>query len=193
MVVDGDRRPRVGLGLGVFVVGRRVAVAVDLVMNLPATVRNIYHGSNGDQTKTLYARLAALGPVGEVALNLFRACKNSERAKVYRGGQPGRGSYKRMAYDRKSWAVGNVCAVLETHAAALGTVWGWQCDEATPGFEWVLYVETPHGQVSFHARSRGTGPDYPHTWDGVKEASAERVITWCEALVGTGAVLEVAS
>jgi hypothetical protein len=43
----------------------------------------IYHGSNGALTVDLYARLEALGPAGIVAMNLFRAAKASERAKVY--------------------------------------------------------------------------------------------------------------
>lgn len=156
-------------------------------MKLPATVRNIYHGSNGDQTKALYERLATLGPVGEVALNLFRACKNSERAKVYRGRR-----YRGAAYDRKSWAVENVCTVLETHASSLGIVWGWQRDDSTPGFEWVLYVDILFGQVSFHAPSRGIGPDYLNSWDGEKGASPERVIRWCESLLTPEKCLAVA-
>src|ERR1700676_464322 len=60
-----------------------------------ATILSIYAGSNGDATKALYASLEKRGPVGLIALNLFRACKASERAKIYRGR-----SYKGAAYDK---------------------------------------------------------------------------------------------
>jgi hypothetical protein len=56
----------------------------------------VYEGSNGDATRVLYARLEALGPIGAIAVNVFRAHKSSARAKVYRGGERGRGSYRRM-------------------------------------------------------------------------------------------------
>src|SRR4051812_6270821 len=114
------------------------------------TVQETYDGSDGDATRALYASLASLGPVGIVALNLFRAAKNSARAKKYRGGLPGKGSYRSMAYDRKEYAIRCLCDPLIEHAAALQIVWGWQHDPATPGYEWVLYVEVPgFGQASY--------------------------------------------
>jgi hypothetical protein len=144
----------------------------------------IYAGSDGEATKALYARLDRLGPAGLVAQNLFRAQKASQRAKVYRGGVPGRGSFSSMAYGRKSWAISNLCAILEEHGAALGLQWGWQRDDAEPGHaQWVLYVDVPTGQVSFHATARLTGPDYPHAWDGVVNASVGRILRWCEQLL----------
>lgn len=161
-------------------------------MNLPPTARNVYHGSDGDATRALYARLEALGPSGRIAVNLFRACKSSERAKVYRGGVRGGGSYRSMAYGRKEWSLGNLVETLQQEAAALSIRYGWQEDPATPVYSWVLYVElpTPFGQVSFHASRRGAGPDYPGCWDGVRGASAERVIVWCEHLLMAGDLLE---
>ena len=65
----------------------------------------IYYGSDGESTKALYARLWKLGPVGVIAVNLFRACKCSERAKQYHGGIRGKGSYRSMAYERKQWSI----------------------------------------------------------------------------------------
>lgn len=56
-------------------------------MSALVDVVRIYDGSDGDATKALYERLAKLGAIGEIALNLFRAHKNSARAKVYRGGR----------------------------------------------------------------------------------------------------------
>lgn len=150
-----------------------------------AYIMEIYTGSNGDRTRTLYEALALVGPIGEVATNLFRAVKASERAKVYRGGQRGKGSYRRMAYDRKGWALDNLTKALTAHAAELGIVWGWGEDRATAGYSHVLYVETAAGQISFHSPNRGDGPDYSGEWDGEKGQAAARVCKLC-AMVLTG-------
>jgi len=147
------------------------------------TPREIYDGSDGDATKALYQRLQDLGPIGYVALNLFRAQKNSARAKVYRGHARGQGSYRGLAYERKEWALANLCTALEQCAAALAMAFGWQRDDGTPGFPWVLYVDLPTGQVSFHAAQRGRGPDYAGAWDQVRDASADRIVRWCEQLL----------
>ena len=148
-------------------------------------VQAIYDGSDGEATKALYARLAAFGPAGELALNLFRAQKSSTRAKVYRGGVRGRGSYRSMAYDRKNWAMSNLCSILAQHASALGVTYGWQHDDHTDGYAWILYCDLPTGeQVSFHSPSRGAGPDYVGKWDGVLGVSADRIVRWCTQLLG---------
>ena len=76
-----------------------------------ADVISIYQGSNGEATKALYAQLESMGPHGVIAMNLFRACKCSERAKVYRG----RG-YRDEAYRRKQWSMDNLCEALTKHA-----------------------------------------------------------------------------
>lgn len=115
---------------------------------------------------------------GHVAVNLFRACKASERAKVYRGGQRGNGSYRGMAYDRKQWAMDNLCRALGEHAGILGISWGWGTDDKQPMHRDVLYVDLPTGQVSFHTAGRGKGPDYLHQWDGVPGQGPDRVCRW---------------
>jgi hypothetical protein len=142
----------------------------------PLQVHDIYTGSDGEATKRLYASLDAIGPIGRVALNLFRAQKCSARAKVYRGGLRGRGSYKSMAYDRKQWSMDQLCQVLEEHGVALGVTWGWKRDPAAEFHAWVLYVQLPVGQVSFHTAGRGQGPDFSGEWDGVRDVAAWRVI-----------------
>lgn len=142
------------------------------------TVRQIYDGSNGDATKALYAKLEALGPVGVIALNLFRAQKCSARAKAYR-----RGGWKREAYGRKDWSLGLLDKALREHGEALGIVWGWKLDPKQSFHCWVLYVETPAGQASFHAEARKSDRDYPHDWDG-SGASEERIILWASLLMG---------
>ncbi len=141
-------------------------------------VLRVYEGSNGAATLALYDELAALGPAGEIARELFRAQKNSARAKTYRGG-----GYRGMAYDRKQWAMGNAAAILARHAAACGIRWGWGADPAQGRHDQVLYVDLPTGQVSFHTDARGEGPDYPGAWDGVPAASAGRIVTWCARLL----------
>lgn len=141
----------------------------------------VYLGSDGDATRALYARLEKLGAAGAVAVNLFRAHKASARAKLYRGGLPGQGSYRRMAYDRKQWALDNLCSALLRHAEALGLVWGWGVDPQQPMHCNVLYLDLPGGQVSFHTAGRGEGPDYAGGWDGVRDVGAERVCRWIAA------------
>lgn len=135
-------------------------------------ILGVYEGSNGDVTKAMYVELAALGPAGVIAMNLFRAQKCSARAKLYKGG---RGGYTGIAYDRKSWSLGLLCEALTAHGANLGVAWGWGIDRAAVNFENVLYVDLPTGQVSFHNPSRKTGPEYLGQWDGVRSASTERI------------------
>lgn len=137
----------------------------------------IFNGSNGEATKALYAKLETLGPAGMVALNLFRACKCSGRAKVYRG----RG-YKDDAYARKEWSLQNLCGILEQHGAALGITWGWKEDPNQPHYPWVLYVELETGQTSFHNRNRLCQQDYHGDWDGTPH-SPSRIIRWTTTLL----------
>lgn len=146
------------------------------------TVREIYAGSNGEATTKLYCRLGEIHPAGAVALNLFRAHKCSARAKVYRGGNS-KGRYRDMAYDRKAWSVGLLTGTLHIHAGELGIRWGWKIDPKQEVHRWVLYVDIPTGQVSFHAENRGLGPDYEGEWCG-DHLSADRIIQWCEQLLG---------
>lgn len=146
-------------------------------INLAEVVR-VYAGSDGDATKALYARLAPLGAAGDVATNLLRACKSSERAKVYRGRR-----YRGAAYDRKQWSIENLCQALGAHGGPLGIAWGWDEDQAAPVYRHVLYVELPTGQVSFHSPARGDGPDYQKPWDGVRGQSSDRIIRFVARLL----------
>jgi len=148
----------------------------------------VYQGSDGDLTKRFYAELEQRGPVGMIAVNLFRAQKCSSRAKVYRGGIRGQGSYRGMAYDRKQWSLNNLCKVLLEHGKALGIAFGWKQDPGQEFHTWVLYVDLPWniGQCSFHASGRGEGPTYAGDWDGAHK-SAERIIHFCDVVyAGSG-------
>jgi len=154
----------------------------------------VYKGSDGDVTKAFYAELTERGPIGLVAVNLFRAHKCSSRAKVYRGGIRGKGSFKGMAYDRKNWSMENLCKILGEEAGNLSIRFGWKEDpEAEGPYRWVLYVDLPTGQASFHCATRFAGPDYRGEFDGMHQ-SAERIIAFCEsvrrqpAVVGAGSI-----
>jgi hypothetical protein len=129
------------------------------------SVMAIYRDSDDNATKALYAELHKHGAPGFVAVNLFRAMKCSERAKVYRGH-----GYKSAAYDRKQWSINNLAACLVVHASALGIVWGWREDPEQRKHNQTIYIELPHGigQVSFHTELCDKGPDFPGEWDGAR-------------------------
>jgi hypothetical protein len=145
---------------------------------------DVYLGSDGKATTALYAELEQRGPLGIVAVNLFRAQKCSSRAKSYR-----RGGFRRDAYDRKNWSIAKLSNALLK--CGLGWRWGWKEDAAQQIYPWVLYVELPTGQVSFHAAARGVGPDYPGEWDR-QPLSAERVIRFVDSLLQGGALTHTA-
>ena len=144
----------------------------------------VYDGSDGSVTTTYYNDLRKFGPAGEVALNLFRAQKCSARAKKYRGGIRGVGSYKGMAYDRKEYSLRQLCSILAEHGEKLSIIWGWKPDpDVVFGNKtsWVLYVDIPTGQVSFHNPKRLDGPRYEGDWDGERK-SCERILAFCDLL-----------
>lgn len=143
----------------------------------PNQVLAVYEGSDSNLTMALYRELEKRGSIGVVAVNVFRACKASSRAKIYRGGIPGQGSYRAMAYQRKAWAVNNLAT--ELLASSLGIRWGWGVDRESVGFEHVLYVDLPKaGQISLHGAGRGIGPDYSGQWDGVRGVQGKRISKW---------------
>jgi hypothetical protein len=139
----------------------------------------VYETSDGVLTKRYYAELEKRGAAGLVALNLFRAQKCSSRAKVYRGGIGGVGSFRGMAYERKQWSLDQLAQILTAHGAGLGIRWGWKRDPKQTFIPWVLYVDLPGGQVSFHSPNRGGGMDYAGEWDG-EHRSAERILAFCD-------------
>lgn len=144
-------------------------------------VQACYEGSNGDRTRALYLRLLEVGEGrGDIAVNLLRACKNSERAKGYKSGRSAA-----KAYATKDWSIGQLVLALKIHGEAAGFEWGWGRDEKAVNFENVLYVDVPgSGQVSFHTRHRGDGPDYAKPWDGAKGTAPERIIRYASTVLG---------
>lgn len=142
--------------------------------------RLVFEGSNGDATKAYYALLAAKGPIGHVAMNLFRAQKCSTRAKLYRGR-----SYKDEAYGRKAWSLGLLIDCLVEHGQTIGVTFGWGTDAgAFEDHKHVLYVDLPQGQVSFHGTARGKGADYTKPWDGQRGMSPVRILAFCDQVLG---------
>jgi hypothetical protein len=146
-------------------------------------VQMIYEGSDGEATQALYAELAGYGPTGLVALNLFRAQKCAARAALFPTGP----HYAVLAAGRKKWALEQLVARL-VQTDGLGFTWGWGDDPTSERYPWVLYVELPTGQVRFPAIARGEGPDYPGGWDGVVDASAERILAWVDGVLHPGIV-----
>lgn len=135
----------------------------------------VFNQNDGEVTKAYYAELQAKGWLGELAVALFRAQKRSTAAKRYR-----RGRFRRDAYEVKNWSLSEICRLL-TAQTNHGFAWGWQRDPETPGFEWVLYVELPTGQVSFHSAERLRGPDYLRAWDR-QRLSEPRILAFCDAV-----------
>lgn len=150
----------------------------------------VFHGSDGATTRRFYAELERRGPIGFVAMNLFRAQKCSRRAKKY-GPYAGVGgkSYRDLAYERKGYSLKLLSEALALHSALLGISFGWSRDEAQAYNKWVLYVDLPAGQVSFHSPERYEGPDYPGGWDG-RRLSEERIIMFCQQVYDGVAAVE---
>jgi hypothetical protein len=142
----------------------------------------VFEGSDGAKTKALYEKLEAIGAVGKLALNLFRAQKCSSRAKVYHGGPQGGGSFRAMAYDRKTYSIRQLNSILLQYGHELRIPWGWARDLNQPDVPYVLYIDLPQGQVSFHSKERLSGPEYLKGWDGSRK-SAERILAFCSTIL----------
>lgn len=134
------------------------------------TAKQAFNGSDAAVTRGFLKRLESCGQEGVIAAALFRCQKASTRAKMYRG------SHRDLAYDRKSEVMETLCQILDES----GTLrFGWKIDPLQDYAPWVLYVDLPLGQVSFHSLERGTGPDYPGVWDR-ESASESRIVAFCD-------------
>lgn len=148
------------------------------------TASMVYRTSNGALTTRFYRLLKQRGPWGEIAAALFKAQKASKRAKKYGpyAGVNG-SSFRDLSYGRKGQALKELCDLLEKNFAGADLHWGWKKDGANQLPPWVFYVELPQGQVSFHSHDRFSGPDYKGQWDGMRGASEERVIDFCDSIM----------
>lgn len=145
------------------------------------TVHDIYYGSDGGATRRLMTRLEKTGQLGRIAAQLFRAQKASSRAKVYRGGKWGGViRYKDLAYEKKNETLARLSSVLVEDSQGMN--WGWKLDPDQRHAKFVLYVELPTGQCSFHSPIRHVGPDYVGEWDG-EHGSETHIIQFCECVL----------
>ncbi len=151
------------------------------VLHKATETQRAFFGSDATVTRRLHRRLESLGHEGQIAAQLLRAQKASSRAKRY--GSAGRGggnSYSDLSYERKGESIAKLCDLLTENSCGLR--WGWARDPDKPQAEWVLYVDLPVGQVSFHSLARGIGPDYVTGWDNQRK-SEERIIAYCDLLL----------
>ena len=74
--------------------------AADVARAALCSARDVYELSDGALTVAYYRRLCALGLIGVIAMNLFRAQKTSSRAKAYRGRQ-----FKQASYGTKNFSL----------------------------------------------------------------------------------------
>jgi hypothetical protein len=148
------------------------------------TVHEIYYGSDGGATRRLMTQLEKTGQLGRIAAQLFRAQKASSRAKVYRGGLRHKSgdfsSYRGLAYDNKEKALLGLSVVLNEDSQGLR--WGWKPDPNQRHAKFLLYVDLPTGQCSFHSPMRHVGPDYGGEWDG-EHGSETRIVEFCESVL----------
>jgi hypothetical protein len=151
------------------------------------SARQAYEGSDAAATRSLLKKLETCGHLGKIAAQLFRAQKTSSRAKVYRGGiklRPGKKiAYRDLAYDKKGEALQRLCELLSDDACEL--TWGWQIDPRQRRARFVVYVDLPTGQCSFHSPSRHKGPDYLGGWDE-GDGSQNAILRFCDALLAKG-------
>lgn len=152
--------------------------------NKAFNVAAVFYGSNGGATRSLLAKLSKIKPFGRIAVQLFRAQKASRKAKEYRGGirrSDGEyNSFRDLAYEAKGESMGMLCEELSSDSCNLK--WGWAEDVKQLINSYVLYVELPNGQVSFHSPERFDGPDYEQGWDG-QRLSETRIIQFCQAVI----------
>lgn len=148
------------------------------------TAKEVYYGSNGGATRSFCKRLEKLSHLGRIAAALFRAQKASTRAKVYHGGFRSNGgewnSYRELAYERKGECLCALCELLAEDSCGLR--WGWRDDPKQSHARYVLYVELPEGQVSFHSTERHDGPEHEGDWDGQRK-SEERILEFADAVL----------
>ncbi|MEQ8667583.1 MAG: hypothetical protein RIC12_00335 [Pirellulales bacterium] len=141
--------------------------------------RLVMDGSQSSKTRAFYRRLEKLGRRGRVAAQLFRSQKTSSRAKKYRGGLATI-SYSELSYRRKGDSLEKLCELLKEDS--LDMDWGGAWDPDQDYAPYILYVDLPQGQISFHSISRFSGPDYSTPWDG-KHASEDRIVEFAQTVV----------
>jgi hypothetical protein len=65
--------------------------------------------------------------------------------------------------------------------------WGWRVDPDQSFACYVLYIDLPNGQVSFHSPARYAGPDYDGDWDGDR-TSEMRILDFADEVASVHVV-----
>lgn len=159
----------------------------------PGMLRQVYRSYDGGNEYPLYSILQSAGGVFAIAAYLLRAQRMSESAKsvnlsgfsfLDREDYAALRDARRRKYDGKQQGIDDLCNALKIDADRFGIVWGWGVDDQQPVYRHVLYVDLPRKkQVSFHCAARGAGPDYALPWDGVPNASGDRILGFIASLL----------
>lgn len=135
----------------------------------------VYISKDGCLTQSFYDFLGRLGWEGKLAVALFRAQKRSSAAKTYKYRK-----FRRKAYDVKNWSLEQISLILSEHD--FGYPWGWKQDPKTKGYGWVLYVDLPTGQCSFHSKKPCGLKRYEGEWNGRRE-SLRSILAYCNQVI----------
>lgn len=143
-----------------------------------------YEATDYSETRSYLRALANAGRLGRIAAALFAAMRASTDAKTERrlakGDPLAEITVSRAGYARKRLAMQKVCELLAHNAA--GLAWGWGNDRRQADCPFVLFVDLPQGQVSFHTPEKLMGPEYAGRWDRACQ-NRERVLAFCDALL----------
>lgn len=139
---------------------------------------HVLAGADDNLTLAYYLLLQKRGPLGMIALNLFRAQKNA--SSLCR--PAGYGPAAAAAASAGVWSLELLVHVLARHGAHFGISYGWKpiMEPRKDRAPFVLFVDLPDfGQVSFDAFERGCGPEYSNECDGVRK-NEERIFGFCD-------------
>lgn len=149
--------------------------------NFILSARSVFELNHPEKTKEFYAKISESGGIGFIAVALYRVQKYSMMAKTF----PYRGKKGKrfISYAKKNYRIESLVETLIKYPDA-GVTFGWGIDNKKSKNKWVLYVDLPNGQVSFHTPiGRLAGPDYAAGWCGVIGASERRIFELCDKLL----------
>jgi hypothetical protein len=132
-------------------------------------------------TRWILRQLTACGPLGQVAAELVRIQKAGTQAGVYRGTAASGNSFRELALRRKREHLLKLVGLLGSMRPAPS--WGWANDPLQPQARWVLCLDLPTGQVSFHSSERFEGPDYTRRRESDVSPREHRILAFCDALL----------
>lgn len=138
------------------------------------TAVQVFYQHSGDVTKAYYEQLAAHGPMGELAVALFRALKRSKKTTGIGFRRISRRKTEQYDYaEAYEWAVNELIRVLVTNPPSK-LPWGWR--------DSTLFVELPTGMVAFDCPEQGLAPFCPIRFEPPAESRDLRIIKFCDSL-----------